>query len=527
MKSCPSRSSKEWKAAVAAVGEFEAMRDFMEYDDIRDTQSIIDSYNERQRQENTTPEPNQKSSESLTEFMMNNQDILSESEQKVTRGNEILNKLADRLTQNTGVKAIFLTEADAFSMLQEVGKSYEGEPGFFHNGQVYFVIGKASTEIVFHEFAHPVVKAIAIQNPQLFTSLYNELLSTPEGKTIVEQLRNDPNLKEGTMKFMEEVLTKSLGKKADNLKTSTPESNGFGKVIEDILYAIKQFMRKLFKGEKLKVENLSANTTLDQLANMLANKEFQINSEVITNDDVAYYSNAYRNQIIEDLATVEQRELNMLSKKFYKLAKEQNAFLYTKNYKEIKEVLKDKMERSDLSEIILTLRIFQTEGEKAFASDEEREKYMAAHAEALLNGMLRFNQASKRILEHFKEISKKVTSTDPNDMLDAQQGLAKAFYLNRVIKDWNKFIAEAKEQLRENTDFRSGHPLFNLINEISDNIESSKKYTEKIYSTGVAEMLIDQLTPLAKRIDEHYQRILKRYEEKGASQSVIDLYKRE
>jgi hypothetical protein len=527
MKICPNTSSKEWKAAVDAVGEFEAMRDFMEHDDIRDTQSIIDSYNERQRQKNTTPEPNQKSSESLTEFMMNNQDILSESEQQVTKGNEILNKLSDKLTQNTGVKAIFLTEADAFSMLQQVGKSYEGQPGFFHNGQAYFIIGKASTEMVFHEFAHPIVKAIAIQNPQLFTNLYNELLSTPEGRSIIEQLRNDPDLTEGTMDFMEEAVTKSLGKKADNLKTSTPESNGFGKVIDDILYAIKQFMRKLFKGEKIKVENLSANTTLDQLADMLANKQFQINSKVITNSDVAYYSNAYRNQIIEDLAAVEQREINMLSKKFYKLAKSQNAFLYTKNYKEIKEVLKDKMERSDLSEIIMSLKIFQTEGEKAFASDEEREKYMVAHAEALLNSMLRFNQASKRILDHFKEISKLVSSEDPKDRIDSQLALSKAFYLNRVIKDWNKFIAEAKEQLRENTDFRSGHPLFNLINEISDNIENSKKYTEKIYSSGVSEMLIDQLTPLAKKIDDHYQRILKRYEEKGASQSVIDLYKRE
>ena len=43
MTSCPNRNSKEWKAAVAAVGEFEAMRDFMEYGDVRDTESIVDS----------------------------------------------------------------------------------------------------------------------------------------------------------------------------------------------------------------------------------------------------------------------------------------------------------------------------------------------------------------------------------------------------------------------------------------------------------------------------------------------------
>ena len=40
MKSCPNPNSNEWKAAVAAIGEFEAMRDFIEYGTIRNIDEI-------------------------------------------------------------------------------------------------------------------------------------------------------------------------------------------------------------------------------------------------------------------------------------------------------------------------------------------------------------------------------------------------------------------------------------------------------------------------------------------------------
>lgn len=43
MNSCPNRTSAEWKALSEAVGEFEAMRDFMEYQTIRSVNDVIES----------------------------------------------------------------------------------------------------------------------------------------------------------------------------------------------------------------------------------------------------------------------------------------------------------------------------------------------------------------------------------------------------------------------------------------------------------------------------------------------------
>ena len=531
MSSCPNVSSIQWKNLVKAVGEFEAMRDFMESGTIRTPEAVQAKMDDRAANElesltETTPAEPIASDDypvtNLESFMMNEKGGIESQEDnlKQARGNEIINKLVDRLKSQIGIQATLLNEADAAYTLQQAGKAYNGEAAFFWNGQVYLIIDKVTTEKVFHEFAHPIVRAIATENPTLFRSLFDQLAATAEGQEIIQDIRNlYPELEfQNMQQFMEEAIVTALGKKADNNLTQARETDLFSKLVDKILYAIKQILRRVFKGNKIAVENLDVNTTLDQLADMLANKDFKINTELVTQPDIVSFSRDYRDQIISDLASVEQKELNMISKQMYKLVKTQSGFLGTKNYKDISKVLRDKMERADLTEIIGQLRLFQTEGERAFSSPEEHEKYMNAHAEALLNSILRFNQASKRILDHFKNISKDT---------DNKEALLRGYYLNRVIKDWGKFINRAKEQLLENDNFRTGHPLFNIINEVKDNIDQCNKYSDKIYTKGVEEMLVQQLTPLMSNIDAHYERIIKRYEDKGADKSIIDYYKKE
>ena len=531
MSSCPNVSSREWKNLVKAVGGFEALRDFMESGDIRNPGVVQAKLDQREKDKldslnQTTPSEPGVSDEFpvvTLESSAMNQKLPLESQQEMlreARGNEIINKLVDRLKGQTGIQATFITEADAAYIVQNAGAAYDGEASFFNNGQVYLVIGKVTPEKVLHEFAHAIVRAVAAENPTLFVSLYNELASTAEGQEIIQDIRNlYPTMEfKDKLQFMEEAIVTAIGRKSANKITQARETDLFSKLVNKILYAIKQLLRKIYKGNKITVENLDVTTTLDQLAEMLASKDFQIKTELVTQADIVSFSRDYREEMINDLASVEQKELNMISKRMYNLVRTQSGFLNTKNYKEIAKALRDKMERADLTEIIGNLRLFQTEGERIFSSPEEEEKYMAAHAEALLNSMLRFNQASKRILEYFKDINKNINN---------KEALLRGYYLNRVIKDWSKFINYAKDQLALNDNFKAGHPLFNLINEMKDNLDQSAKYSDKIYSAGVGEMLVEQLTPLMSNIDAHYERIIKRYEDRGADKKIIDYYKRE
>ena len=525
MSSCPNPNSKEWKALVASIGEREAMRDFMEYGTVRDLEEVTTTKPELFQK--LFPEtikiddasfyrPIETGFTTAEDFIEDNPNILDNNNTKVTRGNEIINKLIDKLSTQLGIRAVLTTEEDALEMLQAFGLPYNGEPGFFFNGQVYLVREKINTEIVFHEFAHPLVRSIAKSNPALFNQLYETLSSTAEGRALIAVVKATyPELAENSEGFKEEVIVQALGKKAANSLQNTPETPEFTSWVDKLLYKIKQLLRALFKGKKIQIENLNVNTTLDQLADMLKNDSFVINTETITQSDIVSFSKDFRKQIIDDLAAVDFKAQSMLSKEFYSLARKQEGFIKSKNYKEIAGVLKDKMERGDLSEIITNLRAYQTEGERIFADEATRKKYMDAHAEALLNSFLRFDQASVRILQHFKEIV-----TD----VDNKQNLIRAYYLNRVIKDWGVFLEKSKAELIETNKFVPGNPLFNLINQIKDRLEACKKYSDSIYTSGVSEMLVEQLTPLSNSIDKHYERILDIYRAKGASQNIIDLY---
>ena len=450
------------------------------------------------------------------EFLLDNPQILNEEEQSNTKATEIINKLVDKLSTQLGIEASVISEEEALEMLSNAGKAYKGEAGFFYNGKVYLVKNKFNTEIAFHEFAHPLIKAIMMQNRELFLSLYDKLKNTPEGYALIEGVKRAyPEYAEGSDSFIEEVLVFALSKKADNIYNNSSESSGFGKFIKDLLYAIKQIIRKIFKGSKIRIENLDVNTTIDELANMLVSDSFVINTDVVTQSDVVSYVRDVRQEMINDLASIEMKELAMLSKEFHTLVKQQKGFITNKNYRDIAGVLKDKMDRGDLDEILANLRAYQTEGERIFPTEELKKKYMDSHAAAILNSFLRFDSASVRILDQFIEIA---------DNVDDKKNLVKAYYLNRVIKDWSKFLASAKSQLFDTGKFSAGHPLMDIINRIESRLERTKKYSDSIYTQGVSELLIDQLTPLAESIDKHYEKILEVYRNKGASQDIIDLY---
>jgi hypothetical protein len=447
---------------------------------------------------------------------------LDEAEFQQTRGNEIAEKLANKLRASVGVNSQLITLAHAKEMMDNAGKAYMGEPGFFFNGQVYLVREKMTTEIVFHEFAHPILKAIAIDNPELFENLYLQLSSTSEGQAIIEEVKKFyPEYDEESSDFKEEALVRGLSRAADAKFKNQPQSSGFLGFIKELLYSMKQFMRKLFKGTKIKIENLSETTTLDQLADMLMSESFAISAEKVTNADVVAFARDTRQQMIDDLASMEQNELAKLSKNMFDVFNKQAKIISSKNYKEIGQTLSDTMKRSDIREILGNLRMFQREGDVKFETAEDEIKYMNAHAEAFLNSMTRFNLASRRILEHFKEISK-----DLNNPLN----ISRAFYLNRVIRDWGLFLNDIKSELR-NQEYSEyigpGNPLLGLINEIEETLTRTKSYSDKIYTAGVKDTIVDQLAPMAQTIDNYYTNILKRYEEKNAPPEVIARVKRE
>ena len=445
---------------------------------------------------------------------------LDPEQTKKNRGLAIANKLAQTLSSRLGVKANVITESDAITILQARGSQYSGEKGFFTRGEVYLVADKMTTEVVFHEFAHPIIRAMVSSNYTLFQNLYNQLSETAEGQSLIAAVRASyPELEESSDLFKEEVLVFALSRKADNTLRNVPETNGFIKFIKDLLYAIKQFFRKeVFKGKTIKIENLQADTTLDQLASMLANDGFVIDIESISDKDAISFSKEFRQEIMDHLKELESEDARKITKEFVDATNKVFNYLGTYNYKELREVLKDPMGRSDVKEILSNLNDFVESSGLEFKNTEEALKYMNVRAGNLINSLYKLEGSAKKILQHYKELAADT---------DNKNNLSKIYYYNNVIKEWMIFLDQAKRTLNNeiyDDKIEANNPLVNLIDSISNTFAKTKPYSEKVLSDGATDTLTDELMSMSDNIKEMYEGLIEFYKKKGAPQKYIDRY---
>ena len=231
--------------------------------------------------------------EQVEEFFQNAEDsynpsaTYSQEQSSSNFGNEAITTLMQVLSDNLGVPfEIVESSEEAAKILRDSGLEYNNEPAFFFNGKVYFVQNRINAEIVFHEFAHPLIQSIRISNPKLFNQLYDQLISTPEGQAILERVQRLYDYTGDRLK--EEVIVTAIGLEAEMSGTGKTVSKPYKTWLDKIMFHIKQFLRKLF-GNKITVEKLSPNTSLKTLVDMMTGETFALNSEVFTTDEVAEF----------------------------------------------------------------------------------------------------------------------------------------------------------------------------------------------------------------------------------------------
>ncbi len=216
-------------------------------------------------------------------------------------GRTVISIMADKLSNNLGVPYEFVTAAQAQEITKDVNV-WSGQPAFFYGDKIYILPELATEKSVFHEFAHPLVRAIANSNPELFQNLYRQVMATSKGQALLDKAKSAyPSAAPNDPIVMEEVIVMALTQSA----TDTSDS-AFNKFISNLLYAIKQLLRRAFG--KVKVEKLNANTTLAELADMLMLEEFDIATKTITREDIAAYMTEYDN-LIESMEKLSKNSL--------------------------------------------------------------------------------------------------------------------------------------------------------------------------------------------------------------------------
>lgn len=135
--------------------------------------------------------------------------------------------------------------------------------GRFKDGKVYINPKLATTETVFHEFAHPFVRAIRTTNPDLMNNLYKQIRGSNDGRLILQSVKDKyPDL--DTKDQIEEAIVQAIGKLANQSQSQSTLWEWIRKAVE----AIRKFLQSLKDDPSITINpaELDPNTTLRNLA---------------------------------------------------------------------------------------------------------------------------------------------------------------------------------------------------------------------------------------------------------------------
>lgn len=557
MRICPNLSIPEvkerWDALVndPTIGRFEAMREFIEaetngrelgtpdqvkakierkFEPLAPEASELVKKSQQEKLDEISNDPVFLDTETLygDAFLSSgvNTQSLNMYRNNQTRAIEIMKKMSNGL----GINYQFVTQDEAREITKSAANPYTERkgPAFFYNGVVYFVGDYLDVETPIHEFSHPLIRAIKNQNPALFKVLYDKVLAQ-DPTLLTEAINEYQDLREameqeseplarakieGQLSDMvsEEVLVKALTKVA----VADNPSSGLSKVVADVLYAIKQMLRKIF-GMKVNVAKLDTRTSLNTLAKMLTEGEnFDIDTNYVGQEDVVAYVED-RSKYFEDLQNVANTagnaEIIASARRIYDGASTQiNRLRRNKNYAELLNLLTDEYNRGDLQEMRSNVAKYANEIDANIDSLAEDINATRNEVQAVVNAVLRLELMIEKMEKHLQELAKDPTERD---------NVHRAYYYGQVLDYWDKYVKEAKEMMRKGK-AASDSPMFQLLKNIEENIERASESINTINRHGVSEVLWDQWKDMSEHAQDLFNKQVESMKKRGAKQRTID-----
>ena len=436
----------------------------------------------------------------------------SVEEQENIKAKEIAINIANKLASQTGLGYQVISAEEASEITSASVNPWNGEPAFFYEGRVYFVNNGFKLNHVLHEYAHPIVRAIYVENKTLFGNLYTTILNTSEGAEIVETVRTlYPEYTEDDINFQQEVFVRALEKASVNKVNNIENSTGFKKFITNLLYGIKQLFRKLF-GEGIKISKLSETTTLNELADMLIGENFILTTEIITEKEIVNYLRDNQ-KLYDDLGRVDDNTLNQTVNRYFSavnniLSRVRN----NQNYEDFVKAITTESGSNLIKDIYNNLKKAETlnldERVKKFKDEvDKREKQVTSFVRSIVQTDI----LTDKVFEKLSDLSK---------LNDTKEVISRTFYYDLALRNWSKIIDESINNLVD-SGLNPSSSLFTKLTDIKNKIDQSNRLINKIYKKGVGGVLFDVMSDLSDSIDQTFQKKLQTLKDKGASQKEI------
>ena len=427
-------------------------------------------------------------------------------------GKRMISTIGKRLAENLGIAYENVTAQEAAELTSKADIQWNGEPAFFIGDTVYFVGENTSEATQLHEFAHPLVRAILVSNPQLFNNLYNKVANSVEGQEVIAEVSERyPEFDKSSNRFKEEVIVRATEKAAVLQRQNYLASNPFIRAIQDILYQFKKLFRQLFG--KVKVSSLDVNTSIDELADMLQNEFFDIKQDIISlKDQVAYQrtTDEFRNELNE-IIEKDPAGLQSIADQMYKLSSD---YLYKlekdENYEALKEILKDQFSSNDLIEIKAGISNYQKVVIRKARQVREDIEFRRNQSAAIVQNIQRVFQIATKLNNYMAEVAKEEATPD---------SVNKMHYYSTMLNDIKEFSDMVATVLDQNDLGTS--KLGDYVNAIKGRVDASQKYSSKVYAEGVTNVLYSFIEDTNKALIERKKDRIDSLKSKNARPDLI------
>jgi len=422
---------------------------------------------------------------------------------KLARGTEILKKLCNILSDNFNTPYVFINKERAL----DIAPDWKGEPGFYDpsTGTVYFIEGQLTPLIALHEFAHPFLDAIEAKNPGLLKNLHGQLENSSEGKGIIDQVKTLYPDRDEAYK-VKEALVRSLSLKAYNTRNSIEESSAFKKLIDKILYHIKQLLRKVFHPRRISIENLKTDTSLDDLAKMLEGEKFNIETEKV-NEEVAFS----RFQDVE-------KDIQLLDNRVNAIADEMRA-IAVKNLKnplpdEEKDKVVEQLSKGkdyQLGNIVSVLS--EVTGPKAqkIRDLKGEPELLVRKGKAIVRGLESLLYLTRKIKEDMNLLN--TTTPSKGDIIRID-------WLTHMMGNWKSYLEDLNNKVSDLPE--DSYIRKNLINVARTQISDIESLYQPVMKKGMQAYLGVVLEPIQENIEQNYKKDLEQATKRNAPQKTID-----
>lgn len=431
---------------------------------------------------------------------------------------KVFNALGTKFEKAFGVPYDIINTADAIEKLSNTQTPYANQAAFYFNNKIYFVRENLSVGTMLHEYSHPLIKGIALNNKALFNNLYNKLTQSYTWDQLQRDLAKT-TLEPGSDRYKEEALVRALTLDASNrVQKLTSTDEKFNDFINKILYAIKQIFKKLTK--TLSLNELDANTTLEDLSKMLVEEDFHIDNLYFDESDYAEFSDKFV-KLSEQLNNVEKDKIEEAINRAYVEARFQINQLRNTSWK-----LKDDLTGKNGMRILINIRDFlksyqtaivdpsKVSAEEVLDAVENKETEFRKRAVAIVNSLNEIKVFSTRI----EDILFEMESTNKHLTKD---GIAKLNYFKEFIGRQKTFMNDMSKILS----LTRTNPIANEIRVIKDVLNTTSEKIKDLEKNLVIEFFTDKTEfmtkELEKRVSEAANRLMK---SDGISQDKIDAF---